>query len=142
MEKELILLVGPIGSGKTTFAESLRTDCSVRISQDEMGKGGHLVKFKEAIRGGTPRVIIDRMGFNVEQRMRYITPARQAGYSVSIFEFAFDWDICFKRAVSRRGHPTIAEGNSDLVKKVLNMYRNSYQQPSDDEFDNYNKVVL
>lgn len=48
--KHLILLVGPPGSGKYTFAKTYGTNLSfVRISQDNQGKGGHWEAFEAAM---------------------------------------------------------------------------------------------
>ena len=66
--KKLILMIGSIGSGKTTFAKQLKPseDC-VRISQDEMGRKAYLINFYDAIEAGVNSIIVDRMNFNVSQ---------------------------------------------------------------------------
>jgi len=139
MEKELILLVGPIGSGKTTFAETLANETSIRISQDEMGRKAYLEHFKAAIRDGIPRIIIDRMSFNNEQRDRFIKPARDAGYCVTVFEFKLSRDICFDRALNRKNHPTIGNNPKD-INGVLNFYYNNYEPVDLNIIDNYNEI--
>ena len=142
MEKELILLVGPIGVGKTTFSKSLQNESSIRISQDEMGRKAYLEYFHNALDCGASRVIVDRMNFNRDQRKRFIEPARKKGYNVTIFEFEWDWDVCFKRVTNRQNHPTVPPGDAELTNKILNMYQGMYQKPGEDEYDNYNFVEL
>lgn len=141
-EKELMILVGPIGSGKTTFAKTLENDASIRISQDEMGRKAYLKYFQEAITEGVPRVIVDRMNFNKEQRERFIKPAREAGYCVTIFEIDHNPGLCIDRVVQRKDHPTIPKGSLDLAKKILLNYYKDYEHPDPDEFDNYNLVPM
>ena len=142
MEKELIVLIGPIGSGKTTFSKTLQTNFSIRISQDEMGRRAYLDHFHQAIQEGVPRVIIDRQNFNRDQRSRFVEPARKAGYCITFFEFDWDWDICFSRVTRRKNHPTIERNNPELTEKILHMYQGMYERPEEGEYDNYNKVEL
>lgn len=141
-EKELILLVGPIGSGKTTFAESLKTDTSLRISQDEMGRKAYLKYFHEALEEGIPRLIIDRMNFDRKQRERFIKPAREAGYSVTIFEIDYCPIVCLKRVIEREDHPNIPKDSGELAKKIILDYMKNYEHPEEFEFDNYNLVEM
>ena len=141
-EKELILMVGPIGSGKTTFAKSLETDSSIRISQDEMGRKAYLKYFREALKDGIPRVIIDRMNFDRKQRERFIKPAREAGYCVTIFEIDYNPVTCLERVIKRENHPTIPKDSEDLAKKIIFDYMEKYEHPEPSEYDNYNLVPL
>lgn len=140
-EKELILLIGPIGSGKTTFAKELLDDCSVRISQDDQGKKGHMNLFKEALKMGVSRLIVDRMNFNKAQREKYINPAREAGYVITIFEFKTCPLICTDRVVKRKDHPTIAEGDYKTAIEVRQLYNANYEPVTPNEYDNYNLVT-
>lgn len=142
MEKELILLVGPIGAGKTTFSKTLENETSMRISQDEMGRKAYLDIFKQSVKEGVPRIIVDRMNFNKEQRERFIKPAKEAGYVITIFDFDWDWDICFNRVINRTSHPTVPHNDPKLTEQILTMYRGMYEKPTTEEFDNYNKVEL
>jgi tRNA uridine 5-carbamoylmethylation protein Kti12 len=140
MEKELIILVGPIGSGKTTFAKTLETSSSIRISQDEMGRKAYLEHFKAAMRDSVPRIIVDRMNFDKEQRERFIKPAREAGYCVSIFELRTDIDVCIERVVNRPNHPTVESGDVELAQGIVDRYLINYEAPMPDEYDNLNYV--
>jgi predicted kinase len=141
-EKELILMVGPIGSGKTTFAKSLVNDSAIRISQDEMGRKAYLKYFHEALKDGVPRIIIDRMGFDREQRNRFIEPARKHGYVITIFEMDYNPVTCLERVINREGHPTIPKGSDDLARKIILDYMKNYEHPEEKEFDNYSLIGI
>jgi len=139
-EKELMLLMGPIGSGKTTFANSLKTGMSIRISQDDMGRKGHRRAFSEAVSEGIPRIIVDRMNFNRQQRERYRSEARDNGYCVTIFELDTTPSVCYRRVVDRKNHPTIKNMDNELIHKIILSYYQEYEAPEPDEYDNHNLV--
>lgn len=142
MEKELMVLVGPVGSGKSTLANELKTSSTIIISQDLMGKKRHLEIFKDAVNQGISRVIVDRMNFNREQRSRYIDFARARGYVITIIELFYDPDECVRRVGNRERHPTIKKGNFELAAEIINMYESMYERPEPDEYDNYNQVEV
>ena len=135
-------MVGPIGSGKTTFAKSLEHDSSIRISQDEMGRKAYLKYFHEALKDGIPRVIVDRMNFDRKQRERFIKPAREAGYCITIMEMDYNPLTCLNRVVDRKNHPTIPEGSGQLAKDIILRFMKDYEHPEEDEFDNYNLIPM
>lgn len=137
-EKELILLLGPIGAGKTTLAKQLENGSAIRISQDEMGKKNYLGNFHQAISDGVPRIIVDRMNFNYEQRKRFIGPARENGYAVTIIELQTPREVCLERVVARQDHPTVEADNPELANKILDFYYKEYEKPLTEEYDNYN----
>ena len=141
IEKELMILVGPIGVGKTTFGKSLENDTSIRISQDEQGKKRHFQLFKDALNDNVPRIIVDRMGFNREQRLRYINLAREQNYVVTIFEFKAPREVCIKNAMSRQNHPTV-KPDLDLINNILDFFEQNYEAVDSFEYDNYNVVEL
>lgn len=100
----LILLVGPPGSGKSSYCNQLKD--FVRVSQDDQGKKGHMEVFNQALVEGKD-IIVDRMNFSKEQRNRFLLPAKKAGYTTEIIVHHVPRDICFDRMMEREGHPTI-----------------------------------
>jgi len=103
--KELILLVGPPGSGKSTKALGELND-SVYINQDLQGKEGHQKLFLESVKSELP-IIVDRMNFSKEQRNRYLIPAKEAGYKTRIVVLHESFETCFNRCMKRENHETI-----------------------------------
>lgn len=127
------ILVGPPGSGKSTYATSLPEDF-VRVSQDDQGKSGHMQVFDKALSEGKP-IVIDRMNFSVQQRDKYISSARKAGYFVKIVEFRVSRYKCLERCAQRTGHPTIQ--NSHNASQAVNTYFKALELPQRFEYDDY-----
>ena len=139
----LHILIGPQGSGKSHWAlNSLRTvkpgrPGIVRISQDEMGKAGHMLRFRQCLESGSS-VLVDRINYDRFQRDRYIRPARERGYRIVFVWFDVDREVCLKRLASRKSHPTIApDADHD---SILDFYFARFEPPSPEEYDEL-KVV-
>lgn len=124
---EILILVGPPGSGKSTLSATFG---HIRINQDEQGKDGHLTVFKTALEGNYD-ILIDRMNFSKEQRNRYIELAKKAGYKTKIIVLHESSDTCLNRMKSRKDHPTIKDDKT--ASKVLNFFFSKYERPSPDE---------
>src|SRR5688500_17657129 len=106
MEKIVVLLVGPQGSGKSTYCRERLPDC-LRISQDEQGRQTHLTFFEEALQRGEPAVVVDRINALKGQRRRYLDLARQYDYRTRIVWLNVDRNTCLKRCRERTDHPTL-----------------------------------
>lgn len=128
---ELILIIGPPGSGKSTLSHTLGSKY-IRINQDELGKEGHLNAFNNALKA-QHSIIIDRMGLSKEQRNRYLEPAKKAGYKTKIIVLHESFDTCFERMKLRKEHPTIKDEKT--ASKVLNFFFSKYERPTLDEAD-------
>ena len=133
-KKELIVLVGAVGSGKSTYCANSLPDY-FRISQDDMGKKGHLLEFQEAL-GEKDLIVVDRMNFNKEQRARYLVPAKKKGYVTKIIVFDVPFETLLSRLQSRENHPTLPSSSGEVVfRKVLGFYYASFEEPTPDEAD-------
>lgn len=129
----LVLLVGAPGSGKSTFSYDL-TDTHFRVSQDDSGKE-HLNKFHSLIKEGK-NICVDRMGFNKQQRERYLKPAREAGYFTQIITLFVPREECLRRCIERNklgNHPTIRTLES--AQSALNTFFTKFEFPTQDEAD-------
>lgn len=132
----VILLVGPMGAGKTTFCREHFPEAT-RISQDDQGKDGHMKAYEDALRhslGPRNDIIIDRTNFKRDQRKKFIDMAREYGYETHIIVMNHPYPLCYSRIQRRTEHPTLAAGNPK-VKEALCMYYNQYQYVTQDEAD-------
>lgn len=131
--KQLILLVGPMGSGKSTYAHSFNKHFSI-ISQDQMGDTGHKSIFLDCLKAGK-NVIVDRCNFTRNQRKFYIDLAKSYGYHTLIQEFYEPYKVCYNRIVNRQNHPTIPAEDKVTARKALDMYFSQYEVVTKDEAD-------
>jgi predicted kinase len=132
MNKELIILVGPPGAGKSTLSVDLVHQGFQYINQDEQGRSQHLTNFLGDIYNNK-NVVVDRLNFNKEQRERYLKPAREAGYKTKIIVLQTSRFLCFERMGQREDHPTIKDLKS--AKSAMNTFLKYYERPTQDEAD-------
>lgn len=134
---KLTILVGPPGSGKSTYAKSLINNdgdhgaATVYVNQDSQGKA-HLDVFKAAL-ADQKDIIVDRMGFSVEQRNRYLVPAKALGYQTKIVVFHQPYKVCLERALARKDHETIKDEES--ARSAINFFFSKYERVQDGEAD-------
>lgn len=128
---KLILLVGPPGSGKSTLSKEYIANGFEYINQDTQGRD-HLRVFDLTVLAKKD-IIVDRMNFSVEQRKRYLSLAKDAGYTTEIIVLHQPYDVCFARICSRTDHPTIKD--STAASKALNFFFTKYERPTEDEAD-------
>lgn len=125
---ELVLLVGPPGSGKSTHALACFPN-HVRISQDDQGKA-HLNLFNNALTQGLD-IVVDRMNHTKAQRDRYLGPAKEKGYTIKIIVIHENYATCFDRASARENHPSIK--NKVQAAKALTHFFKNYERVQDSE---------
>ena len=133
----IILMVGPPGSGKSTGAQEYleahgNRDDLVRVSQDDQGKQGHMGVFEEAL-AARKDILVDRMGFDKNQRNRYLDPAKKAGYDTRIVVLHVPMETCLERCKSRANHPTI-KTDEDAENAVTFFFR-KYERVESEEAD-------
>lgn len=142
VEKECFILVGPQGSGKTEIANNIYNrykdiGCSI-VSQDNQGKSGHVKNFKALIKDGMSKIVIDRINHTKQQRDRYIEPAKEHGYVITIIDITTDPTTCFNRIIKRKEHPSIPFNDKDIAIRALYTYYSGYDKPLKEECDNLN----
>lgn len=136
MSKRLMLLVGPPGSGKSTFAKKCVADRFIHINQDLQGKE-HLHVFDIAVQAGQD-VVVDRMNFSRGQRARYLDIAKKHGYQTAITVFHESLGTCLKRCKERVGHSTIKDEVS--ARSALNTFFTKYERVQDNEADTVQRL--
>lgn len=133
---KLILLVGPPGSGKSTLAKEYVELGYTYINQDKQGKG-HLALFLTAV-GNREFIVVDRMGFSVEQRKRYLNPAKEAGYETEIIVLHQPYQVCLERIRARQDHETIK--TEDHCRSALATFFGKYERVQDEEADKVTRI--
>ena len=128
----LILLIGPQGAGKTTYARAHFPGLA-RVSQDDQGRNRHFSQFQRLLAVGES-ILIDRINYEKRQRLRYVLPAREAGYGIHYVWLDADRHTCLKRLGKREAHPTVRLDGTDHEKVLDNYFRN-LERPEPDEYD-------
>ncbi len=90
-EKEMILLIGPQASGKSTL--SLKFPNYVRINQDSLGTKAKCIKLtKESIKVGRS-IVVDNTNADIDNRKIYVNLAREAKYKVRFININVDKEM-------------------------------------------------
>ena len=106
----VIILVGPPGSGKSTFAKMLKPKFCI-INQDSIGSRKACEHAMiESLKSHEP-VVIDRCNFDVTQRSHFLSIARRSfripPNRICAIELQVPIDVCVARVLNRKDHPTL-----------------------------------
>lgn len=140
MSQIVLILVGLIGSGKSTFAQALEHQLPTsfrRCNQDDLGNRRRVeVLARQTLELGLS-VCIDRTNFDAEQRAHWIRIANDFSVPVWVLVFDTPLKVCLERLRTRAGHPTIK--NFEQASMVLNRFHSQFQYPQLSE--GYNKIL-
>jgi len=136
----VIVLVGLIASGKSTFAEALQKHVSQirRCNQDELGNRRRVEEASRSCLRQGLSVCIDRTNLDSTQRSHWIGIAREfPGTPVWVIVFDTPYDVCMTRLWNRRNHPTITDANDGM--RVLSRFASTMELPQPGE--GYDKLI-
>ncbi len=117
---EAIIFIGIQGSGKSTFYQHCFFNTHIRINLD-MLKSRHREKiFLQACLESQQRFVVDNTNPTVEDRQRYIIPAKAKGFQVIGYYFDVKLEDCQKRNVQRIAKQVIPfPGIVSTYKKMM-----------------------
>ena len=137
--KVLAILIGLPGSGKSYYCEHVLHNY-FRISQDEFGKFPHYKKFLQLVLEGCPKIAIDRVNFDLMQRLRYVLPCKYFKYKIVYYHFVATEQQCLNRMKARKFHPTINPRDVEKHKEIIQRFKNEFEPIQDWEFNEYVEV--
>jgi len=145
--RHLIILVGNIGTGKTTLVKKYQKKGYVVIARDQLrytiGNGEYifnhnyepiiwdseLYMFERFIELGVD-VIIDEVGLNKKMRNRYISKAKYYNYFITVIVFP---KLTMKESVDRRLNNPHGQPDRNLWERVWKNFDEIYEEPTKDE---------
>ena len=145
--KTITLLVGNIGSGKTTWIKKHRKKDEIVISRDALrymiGAGDYIFDVKieptiwatelfmvEETMEKSFNIIVDEVGINRSLRDRYIQLAKIYDYNVIVVEMK---KLTMKESVDRRMNNPHSQPSRKIWEQVWEKFDNMYEPPSKDE---------
>jgi predicted kinase len=104
---QLVLFIGIQSSGKSTFYKQRFADTHLRLNLDMLKTRYREQLLFEACLTAKQPVVIDNTNPTVEERTRYITPAKAQGFSVVGYYFQSRLEDCKQRNAQRPEDKTV-----------------------------------
>lgn len=150
-QKEVILMVGCPGSGKSFFSENfLVSKGYVRVNRDKLGSWQKCIKVMEEALSAGKKVVIDNTNPNIESRKKYIESAKKFNVQCRCFVMKIETahakhnnkfreltdkshlkisDIIINSYFKQFEEPTLEEGFTEIVEvPFLPKFNNDKQQ--------------
>jgi predicted kinase len=133
---QAVIFIGIQGAGKTTFYRERFFATHIRLSLDMLRTRHRLdLLVRTCIEAKQP-FVIDNTNTTVEQRARYIAPAKAAGFRIVGYYFASDLKASLRRNEQRDPQQRIP------VKGVLATHHRLQLPTYDEGFDSLHYVAI
>ena len=106
---ELIILIGIPASGKSSFYQAKFFDTHIRINLDMLRTRHREKELLYKCIELKQKIVIDNTNPTIEDRKKYILPARENGYSVIGYFFRSQITESLERNADRKGRKKIPE---------------------------------
>ena len=106
---EAVLLIGLQASGKSTFYRQRFGDTHIRINLDMLKTRVREATFVETCLRTLQPFVVDNTNPTVEDRVRYIAPAKTAGFRVVGYYFQSRLSDCLARNARRTGNALVPD---------------------------------
>ena len=142
--KHLIVLVGNIGSGKSTYSKQYQEQGYIVVARDQLryaiGNGTYVFNmkyepiiwraeirmFREFVEMGV-NIIVDEVGLSKDHRKRYIPWAKKHNYKVTVIEMP---KLSMKESVERRMNNPHGQPDRNLWEQIWTKFDTYYESPS------------
>ncbi|PWN41248.1 P-loop containing nucleoside triphosphate hydrolase protein [Ceraceosorus guamensis] len=130
----LLVLCGVVGSGKSSFAQSL---CSlqrpryIRASQDVLGDRQSVISLVSQNLAQRRNVVVDRTNADASQRAYWLDLGQQYGAETDIIVFDTPFSTCQARLRARKDHETLKSPAQAL--NVLRLFTKQWRMPTMEE---------
>ncbi|WP_394839834.1 AAA family ATPase [Pendulispora rubella] len=106
---QAVIFVGIQASGKSTFFRERFADSHVRINMDMLRTRHREELLLRACIEGQQRFVADNTNPTIEERSRYIVPAKRAGFRITGYYFTAPIDEALRRNATRDAPQRIPE---------------------------------
>ncbi len=126
MKKTIVILIGIQGSGKSTFFHQFLADDFVRVNLDTLKtRNKERLLIEECFENGKS-FAVDNTNPTIEDRKRYIVPAKENGYKIIGYFMESKLKECIVRNAAR-------EGKARIPNMAIAATSNKLQIPSYEE---------
>ncbi|BAY62058.1 hypothetical protein NIES22_21250 [Calothrix brevissima NIES-22] len=94
---EAIIFIGIQGVGKSTFYQKNFFNTHIRINLDMLKTRHREQIFLQACLAGKQSFVVDNTNLTIEERQRYITPAKSQGFKIVGYYFQAALEDCKQR---------------------------------------------